>query len=124
MAGSILSIFISEYVMSSYAELFPSFLLQLANPSSLTFPTYLVFPYLRGSCEHCCLIGLPSQGKSSQDINSLLYYYCLMRHYATNRKVAGSIPDEVISQIYLILPAALGPGVYSASNRNEYEKQK
>jgi hypothetical protein len=40
-------------------------------------------------------------------------------HYATNRKVAGSIPDEVNIQIYLILPAALGPGVYSSSNRNE-----
>jgi hypothetical protein len=26
--------------------------------------------------------------------------------------------------IYLIFPAALGPGVYSASNRNEYQKQK
>jgi hypothetical protein len=26
--------------------------------------------------------------------------------------------------IYLILPATLGPGVYSASNRNEYQKQK
>jgi hypothetical protein len=26
--------------------------------------------------------------------------------------------------IYLILPAALGPGDYSASNRNEYQKQK
>jgi hypothetical protein len=26
--------------------------------------------------------------------------------------------------IYLILPAALGPGVYSASNRNEYRKQE
>jgi hypothetical protein len=26
--------------------------------------------------------------------------------------------------IYLILPGALGPGVYSASNRNEYQKQK
>jgi hypothetical protein len=26
--------------------------------------------------------------------------------------------------IYLILPAALGPGVYSASNTNEYQKQK
>jgi type II secretory pathway pseudopilin PulG len=26
--------------------------------------------------------------------------------------------------IYLILLAALGPGVYSASNRNEYQKQK
>jgi hypothetical protein len=26
--------------------------------------------------------------------------------------------------IYLIVPAAIGPGVYSASNRNEYQKQK
>jgi hypothetical protein len=26
--------------------------------------------------------------------------------------------------IYLILPAALGPEVKSASNRNEYQKQK
>jgi hypothetical protein len=26
--------------------------------------------------------------------------------------------------IYLIISAALGPGVYSASNRNEYWKQK
>jgi hypothetical protein len=26
--------------------------------------------------------------------------------------------------IYLILPAALGPGVYSASNRNEHQKHK
>jgi hypothetical protein len=26
--------------------------------------------------------------------------------------------------IYLILPAELGPGFYSASNRNEFQKQK
>jgi hypothetical protein len=26
--------------------------------------------------------------------------------------------------IYLILPAALGPGIYSVSNRNEYQKQE
>jgi hypothetical protein len=26
--------------------------------------------------------------------------------------------------IYLILPAAPGPGLYSASNRNQYQKQK
>jgi hypothetical protein len=26
--------------------------------------------------------------------------------------------------MYLILPTALGPGVYSASNRNEYQKHK
>jgi hypothetical protein len=34
----------------------------------------------------------------------------------------GSIPDEANFLIYLILPVALGPGVYSASNRNEYQK--
>jgi hypothetical protein len=45
-------------------------------------------------------------------------------HHSTSRKVAGSIPDEVIGffSLYLILPAALGPGVYSASNRNEYQE--
>jgi hypothetical protein len=31
---------------------------------------------------------------------------------------------NIFISIYLILPAALGPGVYSASNRNEYQKQK
>jgi hypothetical protein len=31
---------------------------------------------------------------------------------------------ERFLSIYLILSVALGPGVYSASNRNEYEKQK
>jgi hypothetical protein len=46
------------------------------------------------------------------------------RHYATSRKVAGLIPDEVIGfiSIDLTLPAALGPGVYSVSNRNEYQE--
>jgi hypothetical protein len=36
----------------------------------------------------------------------------------------GSIPDEVNFYIYLILPAALDPEVYSASNRNEYQEYK
>jgi hypothetical protein len=38
----------------------------------------------------------------------------------------GLRPDEVngFFSIYLIQPAALGPGVYLASNRNEYQKQK
>jgi hypothetical protein len=37
-----------------------------------------------------------------------------------------SIPDitEFFFSVYLIVPAALGPGIYSASNRNEYRKQK
>jgi hypothetical protein len=42
------------------------------------------------------------------------------------QKVSGSRPDEVTEffSIYLILPDALGPGVYSTSTRNEYQKQK
>jgi hypothetical protein len=36
----------------------------------------------------------------------------------------SSISDEVNLEIYLIIPASLGPGVYSASNRNEYQKHK
>jgi 5-formaminoimidazole-4-carboxamide-1-beta-D-ribofuranosyl 5'-monophosphate synthetase len=38
----------------------------------------------------------------------------------------ASRPDEVneFLIIYLIVPAALGRGVYSASKRNEYQKQK
>jgi hypothetical protein len=37
----------------------------------------------------------------------------------------GLRPDEVIEfSIYLILPAALSPGVHLASNRNEYQRKK
>jgi hypothetical protein len=35
-----------------------------------------------------------------------------------NRNVAGSIRHKVNFSVYL------GPGIYSASNRNEYQKQK
>jgi hypothetical protein len=31
--------------------------------------------------------------------------------------------NELFS-IYIIFPAALGPGVHSGSNRNEYQKKK
>jgi hypothetical protein len=43
-------------------------------------------------------------------------------HY-TSRKVAGSRSDEV-NIFNLILPVALGTGVYSASNINEYQMQE
>jgi hypothetical protein len=41
-------------------------------------------------------------------------------------QLARRRPDEMNAffSIYLILLAALGPEVYSASNRNEYQKQK
>jgi hypothetical protein len=49
-----------------------------------------------------------------------------LTHYATSRKVGGSRLDKEILffPIYLIFPVALGSGVYSTSNRNEYQKQK
>jgi hypothetical protein len=36
------------------------------------------------------------------------------------------VPVRIMNyvSIYLILPAALGPEFYSASNKNEYQKQK
>jgi hypothetical protein len=48
----------------------------------------------------------------------------LAGHVVTSRKVAGSRPDEVT---FLNVPNPSGrtrPWGYSASNRNEYQKQK
>jgi hypothetical protein len=45
----------------------------------------------------------------------------LMRHYATSRKVAGSSPDEVDFFNWLNPSSRTGPGVDSASNKNEYQ---
>jgi hypothetical protein len=49
-----------------------------------------------------------------------------LRHYAASRKVESlrSDGENEMFSIYLILAAALDPGVYSASNINEYQKQK
>jgi hypothetical protein len=48
-----------------------------------------------------------------------------LRHYATSRKISGSRPDEVNGFFNLPNPSgALGFGIYSALNRNEYQKQK
>jgi hypothetical protein len=51
-----------------------------------------------------------------------------LRHCAKSGKVASLRPDEGIGffffSIYLILPAALEPGVYSGSKKNKYQKQK
>jgi hypothetical protein len=45
-----------------------------------------------------------------------------MRHYATSRKVGGSIPDEVIEffKFTSSFQPQYGPGVDSASNKKEY----
>jgi hypothetical protein len=46
-----------------------------------------------------------------------------MTYYATNRKVAGSIPDVFIKSFRLqSFRARCGPGVGSSSNGNEYKE--
>jgi hypothetical protein len=48
----------------------------------------------------------------------------LLRYCATNRKVAGSIPDGVtgVCPLTLSFRSHNGRGVDSASNRNEYQE--
>jgi hypothetical protein len=47
-----------------------------------------------------------------------------LRYCATNRNVAGSIPDGVIGIFHLHNPSdrTMGPGLDSASNINEYQE--
>jgi hypothetical protein len=57
--------------------------------------------------------------------NDFLLVYSLV----ANRKVAGSNPDKVTQLLFFNLPntvllAARGAGVYSTSNRNQYQKQE
>jgi hypothetical protein len=49
-----------------------------------------------------------------------------VRHCATSWKVEGPRPSEMneFLLINLNLPVALGPGVYSAFDRNEYQKHR
>jgi hypothetical protein len=70
------------------------------------------------------LITLQASSACYKRITLLLLSW--LKHYATSLKGAGSRTDEVneFFSIYLILPAALGPGVYSVSKRNGYQKQK
>jgi hypothetical protein len=75
---------------------------------------------------HCILLGLLLyfEDRGNVFIWSTGDLQQSTQQYPAGWKVAGSRPDEVNFSIYLILPAALAPGVHSASNRNEYHKQK
>jgi hypothetical protein len=50
----------------------------------------------------------------------------MVRPKVSRHSVAGSRPDEMqdFFPIYIIVPAALGSGLNSASNRDEYQKQR
>jgi hypothetical protein len=49
-----------------------------------------------------------------------------LKHYTTSLKVVSLRPDEENEcfSVCIVLPVALGPGVYLVSDRNEYQKQK
>jgi hypothetical protein len=55
---------------------------------------------------------------TSEQVNLIIVYYKAEDRGFETRW------GEKFFPIYLILPVALGPVVYSASNRNEYQKQK
>jgi hypothetical protein len=60
--------------------------------------------------------------KWSQFVSVTTSTICNRTHYTSVFQEVSIFFDEVKFQIYLILPAALGLAVYSASNRNEYWK--
>jgi hypothetical protein len=76
---------------------------------------------IKNRLKSICLVKIRAKG-----FGRVTRWRSWLRRYATSRKVAGSRADGAIDffSIYLILSTALGPGVYSASNRNEYQKQK
>jgi hypothetical protein len=73
---------------------------------------------------------------SSISVDALNDFHCFhitghavvlwLRRYIRIWKVAGSIPDEIIEFFFNLLDpsTALGPGVYSTSNRNKCQNQK
>ena len=56
--------------------------------------------------------------RSSNHIGGTRWHRWL-RHYATSRKVAGLVPDDVTRIFHLPNPS--DPEVDSASNRNDYQ---
>jgi hypothetical protein len=51
-----------------------------------------------------------------------MYKLDKVRHYTASRKIAGSSPDEVAFLNWSNPSGRTGPGVDSASNRNEYQE--
>jgi hypothetical protein len=83
----------------------------------------------RGTLPRRLLLYAPSTSRS--DIRNIalklpdqLSYRQHTPHSRYISLICETLWSEWICSIHLILPAALGPGVHSASNRNESQKQK
>jgi hypothetical protein len=103
-------------------------------PSSQTYKSYIIFTYMfyvvmkQYACKSSYLVSLVSLFMNSLKIRRfplhiISFTLNLMELIWMYR---GFEPwwGERIFSVYLILPAALDPGLFSASNRNEDGKQK
>jgi hypothetical protein len=73
------------------------------------------------------VFSLHSKWPHEETIRNCMKYILWLMHCATSREVTSSRPydlNDFFFSIYLVLLASLGPEVYSASNRNEYQNQK
>jgi hypothetical protein len=86
------------------------FVLTVASVAQIHLATYSAFSF-------CYILYSLLLGAWSSVVVKVLCYKPEGRGFETRW-------GEWISSIYLIFPATLCPGVYSAPNRNEYQKQK
>jgi hypothetical protein len=111
-----------------------NFVLFLSFPCIWAMPYFIIavfvkinFPWLLYSASYFLLrtSKSPEFGTilTSRTADRGTRYRSWLRHYATSRKVAGSIPDEVIRFFkWQSFQLHYGPGVYSASKRNECQE--
>jgi hypothetical protein len=72
----------------------------------------------------CYIAGQKNKYSVLNECNRMLTYNIQYTMLQSARSRFETRLGELICSIYLILKASLGPAVYSASNRNEYQKQK
>ena len=82
----------------------------------ITLRLYKFSCFVDGDCPYCDLPGFYTMNF----YRWVTRWRSWLRHWATNRKVAGSIPDGVIGIFHWYNPS--GPGVDSASNTDEYQE--
>jgi hypothetical protein len=131
LSMSILFIAISRYQCSNRYLLWSEKFKSAIHNVFLIITSYVMASNLFYSPSHCwafntqVINGALGVIHLRQYISELwLFLYLYLTCYKPEGHRFETRWGEWFLSIYLILPAALGPGVYSASNRNEYQKHK